>query len=289
MANRKKSEYELEINSVHNDLKILERIPKQELPKFFHNKKCSYAAYYRCLCICGNDQYVTAGALIVSGRVKSCGCKQQSRSEVKLRDYSGMDHEYFDILEKLDMRPRQNSRTNNPRWVRYYRFRCKACGNIFEKPTDIIYEKNIKSCGCVQQSKRLQYFDNGALNKLYLAYIKEASDREIIFNLDTELFEHLVFQNCCYCGDPPSKIIKTCSKLNPQEIIYNGIDRIDSSLPYQNNNCITCCTLCNWTKSNQSLDDFINRAKIICCREQEIRSTIIQIQSIQDKNENHPN
>lgn len=288
MANRKKIEYELEIDSVHHDLTILERVPKQEILKK-RKSKCSYAAYYRCLCICGNDQYVAAGAEIVSGRVKGCGCRQQLRSEVKLRDYSGMEHEYFEILEKLDMRPRQNGRTNNPNLVRYYRFRCKSCGNIFEKSTDIIYNKTVKSCGCLQKSKRLQYFDNGALNKLYLTYIKEASDREIVFDIDTVTFEKLIFQDCCYCGNPPSKIITTCSKHSPQQIVYNGIDRIDSNLAYTNDNCITCCTICNWMKLNQSVDDFIKKIKIIYGREQKIRSIINRVQVNTESNENYSN
>ena len=39
-------------------------------------------------------------------------------------------------------------------------------------------------------------------------------------------------------------------------ITYNGIDRIDSTKGYFNDNVVSCCKVCNRAKSNLSLEDF---------------------------------
>jgi hypothetical protein len=39
-------------------------------------------------------------------------------------------------------------------------------------------------------------------------------------------------------------------------ITYNGIDRVDSTKGYFNENVVSCCKVCNRAKSNLSLDEF---------------------------------
>jgi hypothetical protein len=51
--------------------------------------------------------------------------------------------------------------------------------------------------------------------------------------------------DCVYCGKPSGW---------PNS--RNGIDRIDSSVGYVVENCVSCCRACNGAKSNQTTDDF---------------------------------
>lgn len=58
-------------------------------------------------------------------------------------------------------------------------------------------------------------------------------------------FENYIIQACNYCG------------LKPQfPHTRNGIDRIDSSKGYTENNCVSCCKFCNYAKGDHLLDDF---------------------------------
>ena len=55
-------------------------------------------------------------------------------------------------------------------------------------------------------------------------------------------------QPCHYCGEPPN------GKLN-------GIDRQDSSVGYIIENCVPCCTTCNYAKQQLSPDEFVWHCK----------------------------
>lgn len=63
----------------------------------------------------------------------------------------------------------------------------------------------------------------------------------------------LVTSNCHYCGSEP------LNKYVHRGFIFmsNGIDRVDSSIGYIKENCVTCCKHCNWAKREQSLDEFL--------------------------------
>ena len=39
--------------------------------------------------------------------------------------------------------------------------------------------------------------------------------------------------------------------------IYNGIDRIDSNIGYEPDNCVTCCVICNRMKNKYSKNAFL--------------------------------
>lgn len=48
---------------------------------------------------------------------------------------------------------------------------------------------------------------------------------------------------CYYCGELRE---------------YNGIDRIDSNIGYEDNNIVPCCEICNKMKSNYDLVFWLN-------------------------------
>jgi len=42
-----------------------------------------------------------------------------------------------------------------------------------------------------------------------------------------------------------------------QQVPVNGIDRIDSQLGYNKENCLSCCEICNKAKRDLSLTEFV--------------------------------
>lgn len=73
---------------------------------------------------------------------------------------------------------------------------------------------------------------------------RNAKRRGIVWNITyTEVME-LVEKPCVYCG------------LEANEQIINGIDRIDSSIGYSVENCVPCCSDCNYAKNAKSPELF---------------------------------
>jgi hypothetical protein len=88
----------------------------------------------------------------------------------------------------------------------------------------------------------------------YSEYKKSAQVKGITFTLTPKQVQHLIKQNCYYCGQSP--VIH-----NPNSgycsYIGNGIDRVDNDLGYSVDNCVPCCSECNYGKKAKSRDDFI--------------------------------
>lgn len=83
----------------------------------------------------------------------------------------------------------------------------------------------------------------------FLNYKANAKRKGIDFNLN--YYEFLSFLNirCEYCGT----IIKN----------FISLDRIDNSIGYNIENCVSCCKTCNYGKKNMELQDWLNWIEII--------------------------
>jgi hypothetical protein len=100
-----------------------------------------------------------------------------------------------------------------------------------------------------------------------VVYREEYSDGELSF----EQFYQLSQMECYYCGALPSNKSNIHTKTDNSSkyarqtglFIYNGLDRLNSSLPHNyHDNLTTCCRWCNYAKQKLSLNDFfiwINR------------------------------
>jgi hypothetical protein len=91
-------------------------------------------------------------------------------------------------------------------------------------------------------------------NKKIISVAKGAYKATYQDGISFENFYYLSKLNCFYCNDPPSnKInIKNCN----DSFVYNGLDRIDSSLDHSISNVVPCCKRCNLGKSKYSLQEF---------------------------------
>lgn len=98
-------------------------------------------------------------------------------------------------------------------------------------------------------------------NKIIGQYRYAAKERGLVWGLSTEDFTVLSQQNCHYCGAPP--VERSYTKLDSSTAKYNGgwvcngIDRRDNDLGYTPQNCLPCCTICNYAKSKMGYAEFI--------------------------------
>lgn len=155
-----------------------------------------------------------------------------------------------------------------------YEYRCKVCAGIKQKR---VVEKNkenfsiekldpnkTKTCpkkDCIHQGN-FQSISNFHINKSALTgtqtycmdcskqlretcewsfsiYKARAKRRDISFNLTLEEFSTFWQQPCYYCA---------C------EIKSIGIDRVDNSIGYELNNCVSCCAKHNSDKKSTSIN-----------------------------------
>lgn len=143
---------------------------------------------------------------------------------------------------------------------------CKCdCGKDFECLLGNILYRNVHQCN----SCRYVGFKNSkksemGLNLLLRQYKSGAKNKNIDFKLNKKEFKEITSSNCHYCGVEPSNNThkgksnyKNESVLEYNDYVHNGIDRIDSDLPYQKDNCVPCCKVCNKIKMDLSKDDFM--------------------------------
>lgn len=94
-------------------------------------------------------------------------------------------------------------------------------------------------------------------NYVFTQYRKCAEKRGILFNIDADLFLALAAAPCAYCG-----ACNTNTATRKQYAVkvwnYNGIDRVNSDLPYAVGNVVACCKACNAAKSDMPLDAFLS-------------------------------
>ena len=125
-----------------------------------------------------------------------------------------------------------------------------------------------KSCGCLTNEQRSKLGLSKRklppdLTSAKVFYNRTYSDGDITFEKFCELSQN----NCYYCNSKPSnsynKYINRDKWSKNSDFakengtfIYNGLDRIDSTLPHNENNVVPCCIQCNRAKSNKTSDYF---------------------------------
>ena len=118
-----------------------------------------------------------------------------------------------------------------------------------------------RSCGCMMReglkADKRKPLHHAEYTKLYWHYKQAAKARSIKFSLSRDEFIAFTKQDCVYCGSKPSNAWKSEYPDRP-DLMYNGIDRIDSSQGYFKANAVACCKKCNYAKSDLDLTDFYN-------------------------------
>jgi hypothetical protein len=154
----------------------------------------------------------------------------------------------------------------------FHLWNCKCdCGN-----TKVVVGSNLssgksKSCGCLKiefLAKKGNQFGlyedrQDAMLKVQYSHLKRRNNKMIGKIIDFENFIVLSKSECKYCGLKHSKEIKDRTNekldgklLSSEILLINGIDRLDSSLGYTEQNTVSCCKNCNFAKNTMSQNDF---------------------------------
>jgi 5-methylcytosine-specific restriction endonuclease McrA len=117
---------------------------------------------------------------------------------------------------------------------------------------------NTRSCGCfakeVKSTKRKP--DNGGeLTAVILGYKRHAARRGLSWNLGREYVRAIISKPCLYCGSIASNEKRTKNTKEPFK--YNGIDRYDNAVGYEESNVVPCCFVCNRAKGDLSATEFL--------------------------------
>lgn len=150
--------------------------------------------------------------------------------------------------------PSENKHSRGKLW------RCLCdCGNKKEVPRSSLTTNNVRSCGCLIREKpsSRKSYGEAAKNRLINSYKSNAKKKNLLFSLKKEEIESLFKSNCYYCASPPLK--KAEYKGCYGYYIFNGIDRVDNNKGYIIDNCVSCCSLCNYKKSNKTQEMFYNQ------------------------------
>ena len=115
-----------------------------------------------------------------------------------------------------------------------------------------------KSCGCIFKTMRsIAIADNKHEKRnVFTNYRYRAKIKELPFELSLEHFLEAISQPCYYCGIENSNLKRVSSLGSKEGFKYNGIDRIDNTKGYTENNCVTCCNICNRAKGTLTMKEF---------------------------------
>lgn len=191
--------------------------------------------YWTCKCDCGKYALASCENLM-NGKKNNCGCKGDGTYDsIKVGDkFSKLVVEsYYGIM---------NGR-------HFYNCICDCGNKIIVAGSELLGGKR-RNCG---KGHRLSYAD-AAFNSIINTYKQSARRRNFEFILNDDEFRKLISSNCFYCGsEPKQKRQRSVSGY----MMFNGIDRIDSSRGYVPGNVLPCCSTCNFMKRSLRYNDFI--------------------------------
>jgi hypothetical protein len=133
----------------------------------------------------------------------------------------------------------------------YWKCLCD-CGNIKILSSTQLSSKHYSSCGCYRRDFRL--VKDSAQKRLFKDYKTHAVVKNIEFKLSYDEVVKLTGSSCFYCGIEPS----TIKQARGHVYLYNGIDRVDNLKGYEVDNCVPCCSTCNYAKRAMSKAQFIS-------------------------------
>ena len=99
------------------------------------------------------------------------------------------------------------------------------------------------------------------LGSKYSGYKISAEKRGYSWDISKPEFLMFSLGDCYYCGVEPKLANGTKGIIKSRQIIrgYSGLDRIDNSKGYYESNVVSCCWGCNSSKSDGTIDEYIER------------------------------
>lgn len=142
------------------------------------------------------------------------------------------------------------------------------CGGRKKTSRANLENGDVYSCGCYKKKKepkikdRFEALTRNIFNKSIIGRRKYQNKNDVSISL--QFFQENCQKECFYCGSPPinkAQDKKRGKLISDYVLSYNGLDRIDPSKGYEENNCVTCCWICNQMKLDQSQKDFFSRVR----------------------------
>lgn len=124
------------------------------------------------------------------------------------------------------------------------------CGNVRRVASGKLNAGKSKSCGCLRSDllkvSKKKWPGNPAINSILAQYKNAARSRKLDWSLSHDEATHLLTQPCYWCGQSPSREVRSRSHSG----IVGGIDRRNNDLGYVAGNCVSCCKVCNIAKAS---------------------------------------
>lgn len=167
------------------------------------------------------------------------------------------------VLEKLE------ERYISPGGKKHIKWRCVCeCGREKITTTNNLCMGHSSSCGCVSYTQEVvnrralgNVRENAGMVEVYGSYRRNARKRGLEFSISIDFAERLFRGKCYYCLSEPKCVMQKKPRSIP--FTYNGIDRKDNTLGYFEENCVSCCSVCNRIKYTLSHDEFLEKIKVI--------------------------
>ena len=187
---------------------------------------------------------------------KTC---QKCRESNKIND-ARRDKEHRNELARIcSKKPEQIARKKE--WVENNYDKCveawqKHRQTRIENDTEEYLQKNAENAkrwreNNPEKTKETVEKVKNSVDHQYTTYKRSAFYKNLEFGLNIEQFENIVTQPCYYCGE----FTKGCC--------INGIDRKESSGPYNICNTVTCCKMCNMMKNTLNEYTFLKQIEHI--------------------------
>ncbi len=244
--------------------KIFGRLTVISVDPFKKSKDGS--TYWNCSCSCGNSRSVVSYSL-TKNRTKSCGCLKSEKAVINAKTQIGKAKQVKEdltgrILGKLTVLKRDVDKIGLIRGS-YWICECE-CGNIRSISRQSLINHGTKSCGCLirETAAKRAMPDGGADKNHWLnKYKRRARENGVEFTLTDEEFFEICSLNCFYCNAKPTHKSNGHKHVIRQEKLYlaNGIDRVNSKIGYVPGNCVPCCKICNFMKTDKTMEMFINK------------------------------
>lgn len=149
--------------------------------------------------------------------------------------------------------------------VNEYLWECKCdCGEVFYAREKTLYKRvGCKKCTTHKRQIEVSLKKYGMLHRsikkrIFKEYKQGAEKRNLEFKLSLDDFIKLSEGNCHYCGVEPT--LHESDKKHMHKFAEpwrrNGVDRVDTTKGYTLDNCVPCCSKCNYAKHDLKLDEF---------------------------------
>jgi hypothetical protein len=142
----------------------------------------------------------------------------------------------------------------NWQWV------CKCeCGKETIVSATLLVRGKTKSCGCFRRDvisnlrRCLRPYESSY--KLLISDNNKRKKHKVDLTFE-EFLEFTKINVCHYCGD---KIEWHQYRHNLKRNQGYNLDRVDPTKGYTKENCVVCCSKCNWMKWKLTYDDFIEQ------------------------------